>query len=515
LKSAQSGKLRNLEPSMASPRQTISGSERNPPAGSPIGAADTGERIVVSIYLKDPPAEAGTSRQACHDARTQRLKPAIEELAAFAKDHHLTIQEQDPARRLVKLSGSVGELEAAFGTTLQHYQHQGCHFRGRTGPLSVPAPLGDKIEAVLGLDNRPAATPKLVFPRNAAAAGFFPNVIAQLYGFPATPGRGKGQSIALIELGGGFRTDDTATAFHLMNLPLPDVVAVGVSGGMNDPGEDSGADGEVALDIQVAGAAAPAAKIAVYFAPNTDQGFVDAITKAVHDSANAPSVMSISWGAPESDWTEQAVAAMNAAFADAAGFGVSVFAASGDRLAGDGVGDGQPHVDFPASSPGVVGCGGTRLSAGAGIIADEMVWNSDGNGTGGGVSALFPAPDYQGDVTLPTPGRGVPDVAADADPNTGYRIVVNGAVETIGGTSAAAPLWAGLFALLNEARGTPIGAPHALLYANANAFRDITHGDNIENGYGYAAGPGWDACTGLGSPNGAELAKLFGETGTT
>jgi kumamolisin len=496
---------------MPSARQNVSGSVRNTPSGRAVGPADPAEHIDVSIYLKDPPADPGASRDACRDTRAQRLQPAMQELADFAKAHGLTVKEQDPARRLVKLNGSVGDLQTAFGTELKCYEHQGRQFRGRTGALSLPESLADKIEAVLGLDNRPAATPKVVFSRNAAAAGFYPNVIAKLYGFPATPGEGKGQCIALIELGGGFNTADTATAFHVMNLPPPQVVAVGVSGGTNTPGEDQGADGEVALDIQVAGAAAPGAKIAVYFAPNTDQGFVDAITKAVHDTTNKPSVMSISWGAPEADWTDQAIAAMNSAFADAAGFGVSVFAASGDRLASDGVNDGKPHVDFPASSPTVVGCGGTRLSAGAGKIADELVWNSNGVGTGGGVSARFPAPDYQNGITLPASGRGVPDVAADADPNTGYRIVVGGAVETIGGTSAAAPLWAGLFALLNESRSKPIGAPHATLYAHATAFRDVTEGDNIENGYGYAAGPGWDACTGLGTPDGAALAKAFEE----
>ena len=500
---------------MTSPRQSLPGSDRTSPNARDLGSADPGEQIDVSVYLKAPPAGPGEDRGAFIAARMNALQPVIQELSDFAKAHHLTIKEQDPTRRLVKLSGAVGDLEKAFGTELKRYEHKGLCFRGRSGALSLPASLADKIEAVLGLDNRPAATPKLVFPRNAAAAGFYPNVIAGLYGFPKTPGLGKGQCIALIELGGGYSEADTNTAFHVMGLAPPNVVAVGVSGGFNNPGEEQGADGEVALDIQVAGGAAPGAKIAVYFAPNTDQGFVDAITKAVHDGANKPSVMSISWGAPESQWTSQAIAAMNSAFADAAALGVSVFAASGDRLAGDGVNDGKPHVDFPASSPHVVGCGGTRLSAGAGSISDELVWNADGNGTGGGVSTLFQVPDYQSKIALPAQGRGVPDVASEADPSTGYRIVVAGAVETIGGTSAAAPLWAGLFALLNETRTKPIGAPHAVLYANPAAFRDITEGDNIENGYGYAAGPGWDACTGLGSPHGAELAKLFAEKPTS
>ena len=308
-----------------------------------------------------------------------------------------------------------------------------------------------------------------------------------------------------------------------MGLPAPTVTAIGVSGGVNSPGTDPNADGEVALDVQVAGGAAPGAKLAVYFAPNTDQGFVDAITQAVHDAANKPSVMSISWGSPESGWTQQAVAAMTSAFQDAAQAGVSVFAASGDGLATDGQTDGKPHVDFPASSPWVVGCGGTAVQASGGALTGETVWNSNGGGTGGGVSDLFTVPAYQSGVKIPaevhthashkhpraTGGRGVPDVAADADPDTGYRVVVDGKAEVIGGTSAAAPLWSGLFALVNEAAGKSVGQPHPTLYANPAAFNDVTKGNNKSGSIGYSAGPGWDACTGLGTPKGAAVAKAF------
>lgn len=495
---------------MPSSRHVIPGSDRTTPPGQCLGPADPQAHVEISLYLKDQVPESGLSRRDVETTRTQRLVPVLEEVKKFAQAHGLTVCKQDLARRLVGLSGSVSQFEAAFGTKLEHYESDGCRFRGRSGQLSVPSELTGKIEAVLGLDTRPAATPKIVFPRNAAVVSFYPNQVAELYAFPKTSGLGKGECIGIIELGGGYNTSDTAAAFKSMNLNPPTVVAVSVSGAENAPGQDNGADGEVALDIQVAGAAAPGARIAVYFAPNTDQGFVDAITKAVHDKDNAPCVLSISWGAPENSWTQQAIAAMNGAFADAAALGVTVCAASGDSLATDGQTDGAPHVDFPASSPQVVGCGGTRLNASAGKIADEVVWNADGSGTGGGISQLFPQPDYQKTITLPgAASRGVPDVAADADPNSGYRIVVNGAVSTIGGTSAAAPLWAGLFALLNEGRSKPIGQPHELLYQNATAFRDITEGDNKTGNTGYAAGPGWDACTGLGSPNGAALAKVF------
>jgi kumamolisin len=193
-----------------------------------------------------------------------------------------------------------------------------------------------------------------------------------------------------------------------------------------------------------------------------------------------------------------------------------VFAASGDGLASDGQGDGAAHVDFPASSPWVVGCGGTRLETSGAARSGETVWNSNGGGTGGGISALFPVPTYQSGVTLPpsanagaAPGRGVPDVAADADPYTGYQVVVDGQAQVIGGTSAAAPLWAGLFALVNEAAGKPVGQPHATLYGHASAFNDVTSGDNKVSGVGYSAGPGWDACTGLGTPRASAIANLF------
>lgn len=380
--------------------------------------------------------------------------------------------------------------------------------------MSAPDEIADLTEAVLGLDQRPVATAKSVRLIDARAdAGHLPNAVTRLYGFPA--GDGHGETIAIIELGGGVSPDDTRAAFQAMRLPAPEVVSVLVDGATDTPGGDLNADGEVALEVQVAGAAAHGATLAVYFAPNTDRGFVDAISQAAHDDARKVGVMSISWGGPESGWTAQAVAAMTSALQDAVDLGVSVFAASGDGLATDGQGDGRAHVDFPGSSPLVVGCGGTRLAS-ATSPAGETVWNSDGGGTGGGVSVLFPIPAYQAHVRLPasanagaSKGRGVPDVSGDADPNTGYRVVVDGKVEVIGGTSAVAPLWAGLFALINAAAGKPVGQPHATLYGHLSAFNDVRHGDNRSGKVGYAAAAGWDACTGLGSPKGDALAKLF------
>jgi kumamolisin len=268
------------------------------------------------------------------------------------------------------------------------------------------------------------------------------------------------------------------------------------------------------LDIEVAGAVAPGAKVVVYFAPNTDQGFIDAISTAVHDSTNKPSVISISWGGPESSWTQQSITALDQACQSAAALGITITVASGDNGSGDGVTDGANHVDFPASSPHVLACGGTKLVASGSTISSETVWNEEASNegaTGGGVSTVFPLPTWQANSNVPLAGtfagRGVPDVAGDADPSTGYTVRVDGQALVIGGTSAVAPLWAGLIALSNAQNKTTAGFLQPTIYAAkaAPAFRDITSGNNGA----FTAGLGWDACTGLGSPIGTALIPLL------
>jgi kumamolisin len=272
------------------------------------------------------------------------------------------------------------------------------------------------------------------------------------------------------------------------------------------------------LDIEVSGSIAPGSKIVVYFAENTDAGFLNAITTAIHDSTNAPSILSISWGGPESSWTQQAMTSMDEAFQSAAAMGVTVLVAAGDDGSTDGVTDGEQHVDFPSSSPNVLACGGTKLVGSGTTISSEVVWNEEANNegaTGGGVSGFFALPSYQSSAGVPASsnpqgfaGRGVPDVAGDADPTTGYNTLVDGQSGVIGGTSAVAPLWAGLIALINQGIGKPVGFINPLLYQNPNAgdFNDITSGNNGA----YSAGPGWDPCTGLGSPIGVKIASSLG-----
>jgi kumamolisin len=311
-------------------------------------------------------------------------------------------------------------------------------------------------------------------------------------------------------LGGGYKASDLDSFFSNLGMATPQVEAISVDGASNSPtGDSSGPDGEVELDVEVAGSVAPDAQIAVYFAPNTDQGFIDAVSTAVHDAKLKPSIVSISWGGPEDSWTEQARNALNSACQDAAAMGVTVLAASGDDGADDGTS--SPTVDFPAASPYVIACGGTKLTLSGTSIHGEQSWNelsANEGATGGGVSKVFALPNYQQSAKVPPApngfvGRGVPDVAASADPESGYNVIVDGQPSVIGGTSAVAPLWAGLLARINQALGKNVGYVNPLLYStNAEAtFHDITSGNNGD----YSAGPGWDACTGLGSPDGTAL----------
>jgi kumamolisin len=426
-----------------------------------------------------------------------------------------------PSRR-VQVAGSAALLGRVFGTTLDAVTSHGpggaaLPHRHRTGGLSVPADLDGVVTAVLGLDDRPQARaqyrPATTTPgaaQGGAPAAFTPLQLATVYRFPAGLD-GTGQDVAIIELGGGFAQTELDTYFTALGITGPTVHAVRVDGATNTPGADPhGADGEVLLDIEVLGALAPGATLSVYFAPNTDAGFLDAISQATH-ATPTPTAMSISWGQSEDAWTAQARTAFDQAFTDAAALGISVTAAAGDDGSTDRATDGRNHVDFPASSPHVLACGGTRLTTNpaTGAVTSETVWsNGTGHGaTGGGVSDTFPRPAWQSVVSVPGTGRGVPDVAAVADPQTGYRVRVDGQNLVIGGTSAVAPLWAALIARLAQGTGHRLGLLHPTLYRRATPttvppwFRDITTGTNGA----YTATPGWDPCTGLGVPDGTTL----------
>jgi kumamolisin len=490
-------------------RRPLEGSERTIPEGARrVRDAHPDSPVDVTLVLRRRSGAGGSGRTANITGRAEfasRFGADPQDVARiedFAHAHGLAVTSVDLAARSVGLAGTVAQMNAAFDVDLGRYQLGRETFRGREGRVNIPADIAPTVRAVLGLDNRRQAKPHVRTVRpEVAATGYTPPQVAQRYDFP-TDVDGSGQTVAVIELGGGYQADDLDTYFRELGLRTPRITAVSVDGARNTPGIDSDADAEVALDVEVLGAIAQGADLAVYFASPASNGFYNAIAAALHDTQRQPSVISISWGGPEAAWTEQAMTVYDELLADATNLGVTVYAASGDAGAKDGMPPGN-HVDFPASSPHVVGCGGTTLTT-----TSETVWNElpTGGATGGGVSQFFPLPSYQRNVRVPDGHRGVPDVAGDADPSTGYRVRVDGQNTVIGGTSAVAPLWAALTALINQKIGHPVGAPHDTLYtqASAKAFHDITTGNND----GYTASPGWDPCTGLGTPDGAKIAQL-------
>jgi kumamolisin len=543
----------------------LPGSERaSLPESEQLGAVDGTQQIEVTLVTRRRAAlprdlvEGPATLTREQFAEQHGTDPAdLDLVSTVLAGHGLRVSSADAGARRVTVTGTIAALSAAFGATLRLARTpdpvtgQGMvEHRYREGGLQIPAELNGIVLAVLGLDDRPQARAQF---RRAPAAGsrttapgstapaptapgpggpppaaapaaaptsYTPPQVAGLYQFPAGTD-GTGQTIAIIELGGGFGSSDLDPYFAGLGLPVPSVTAASVDGAANQPGQDpNGADGEVLLDIEVAGGVAPGAAQVVYFAPNTDQGFVDAVTTAVH-ATPTPVVVSISWGQSEDSWTAQARTSLDQAMADAAALGVTVTVAAGDNGSSDGQSGSAAHVDFPASSPHALACGGTSLrgNASTGVISSETVWNdgASGGATGGGVSDTFGLPTWQATAGVPAQagaaaGRGVPDVAGCADPATGYQVLVDGQSTVIGGTSAVAPLWAGLISRLAQSTGKPFGLIQPLLYAGVTAgtaapgFRDITSGSNGA----YAAGPGWDACTGLGSPEGSSLLTTLG-----
>jgi kumamolisin len=533
----------------------LTGSERGlVPQAQDLGPAEPEHDITATVVLapaagatddgtftsEDPARRRYLSRQELAERRGAS-EESVAELRRFAEEHGLRLGGVDLARRTVEVSGTVAQFNAAFRTDLRRFQLPGETFRSRVGPLHVPASLEPSVEAVVGLTDRIQARTRYRRhePQAAAAAGtsFTPPEVARLYGFP-TGLTGAGQCVGILELdtpvdpndpnspsGAGYSTADLDAYFAGLGIdPPPEVIAVPVDGGSNSPGVNPDVDVEVVLDIEVIGAVAPGVTIVVYFAPNTDQGFVDAIKAAVHDDVHRPSVFSISWGAAEEEWSAMTRAAVDSALQDAAAVGMTVLAASGDDGSRDGVADGRVHTDYPASSPWAVGCGGTRITVENGAIRHEEVWNdaSSGHGAGGGgISKAYQRPRYQQHVTVPpdaddhTRGRGVPDVSGNASPLSGYRIRLNGGQSAVvGGTSAVAPLYSALVALADEAVEVPLGFLLPIAYSPARSllFHDIRTGNNRVDPQlkGYDAGHGWDPCSGLGRFDGTRLLATLG-----
>ncbi|CAB3757023.1 S53 family peptidase [Paraburkholderia humisilvae] len=518
-------------------KHVVAGSERQPVVGSKrLHPTDPHEEIEVKLKLR-------RKNDAAYQALIHKLEegetvPAMDrktfasqfgtssadctKVHEFASAHGMKVVREAPQSHLMVLAGTVAHFQKAFDVKLDVYTHPKLgKYRGRSGPVHVPDELEGIVTAVLGLDNRPQARPYVhaKFDANSTndepqPVAFNPLQLASRYKFPHADGRG--QCIGILEFGGGYRDRDLQAYFGLLGVPMPEVVSVDIGHATNSPSPDpQGADLEVALDVEVCGAVAPAAKIAVYFAENTEAGFIEALATAIHDDVNQPTVISISWGAAESEWTQQTVARLNDALQMAALLGITVCIASGDSGSHDAGPNKPDAVNFPASSPFALACGGTRIDEHGDGAKAEVVWNDGpkGGATGGGISTLFERPVWQAGLSAArTKGeaielthRGVPDVAGDASPDSGYLVIVGGRVGAIGGTSAVAPLWAGLVARINSIKGAPLGFVTPRLYRHAGVCKDIRHGNNGD----FAGSKGWDACTGIGVPDGEAIARTL------
>jgi kumamolisin len=574
---------------MANPSRMIAlpGSHRPAvPGARLLKPADPAQRIKVSIYVRQNPHRHTKALPSVEELNAQLpgkrtyftdeqfnevygADPAdLKKIETWAKACNLKVLDSSVPKRRVLVEGTIGDISKAFGVNLNEYEHPKTgRYRGREGQIFLAPEVHDLIDGVFGLDNRPVGRPRrrpskappvpwetlkpAKGPSRAAVTNpfpgaFFPPEVAQLYDYPPDLD-GSDQNVAIFAFNGGSEGDPHGgyklpalkTYFErVLGGRTPSIQDVVVHGPGNDPGPDTpqsaqqgDATGEVMLDMCVVGSLAPGANIFMYFTIFTSQGWVDALHDAVTDN-NDIAIVSISYGNPEDDpngaWTRMGVKVVNTALEAAAAKGITICCASGDDGSSDQENDGKAHVDFPASSPNVLGVGGTRLKSTGGskpAIASETVWNDllQGEGAGGGgISVVFSKPAYQDAVDVPPSvnpphviGRGVPDVAADADPETGVVIInVNGKnLESIGGTSAAAPTWAALIARLNQGLKARCGFLNTVLYTRfaRGVLNDITQGNNGA----YSAGVGWDACTGLGTPDGQRLLQaLAGKTKT-
>jgi kumamolisin len=447
----------------------------------------------------------------------------LDAIETFALEHNLMVTFRCAAERSVVLRGRLGDLLNAFPCSVMNYHHATGTYRGRRGDILIPQQFQGVITGIFGFDTRPKHRSR-VHARSGSAAGpggkngVASTDFAKRYNFPTTFQNtkldGTGQTIGIIELGGGYKPGDIATYFKEIKVSKPNVVAVSVDHGHNTPTNPQSADGEVMLDIEVAGAVAPHARIAVYFAPNQGNGMLDAISAAVHDAARNPSVISISWGEPEDFLDAQALTAYHEMFVAAAAAGVTICTAAGDHGTADMEAqnwDNKIHVDHPSSDDYVLACGGTQIDSNTDVVWNDGTSLDEGGwSTGGGVSVVTALPSYQNDAGIPNSlvshkkGRGVPDIAMSA---TNYFTRVDGFEGASGGTSAVAPLMAGLVVLLNQAKGKHVGFLNPFLYGTQGVTKDVTKGNNglANTTQGYSAGNGWDACSGLGTPDGTAI----------
>ena len=483
------------------------------PGSRRIGTLSADERFKITVILRPRSGHGERFPQRWHHKILSREEFAavhgadpqdIVQIEAFAKANTLLVEGVYPAKRAIELSGTAADVSKAFQVDLVLYEYEGEQFTSYTGPIYLPAELAPLIQGILSLDNRPIFKPALVRGMTNTVPIPIQNA-RSAYNF-STGVDGSGQTVGIICLGGGYLVSDISTFFQGLGLSMPTIINVPANG--NNPGQNNLVNLEITQDIQMVGAIAPGATIAVYFGLNSSLNeMMIALTAAIHDTVNNPSVISISAGKLESIVGATGNFLLEGAFQDAADHGITVLAPTGDD--GSNVG-----VESPASCPHVTAGGGTVLTLSGGVPVSEVVWNNSPIGaTGGGVSDFFDLPPYQSTTGIPVSatnpgriGRGVPDVASHADSFSGF--VFQGNPMAVSGTSATPPLWAGLVALINQLKGAPIGFLNPVLYGRVGpvgALNDILSGTNGA----YTAGPGWDACTGWGSPNGNVVANLL------
>ena len=502
-----------------------------------------------AVYAVSDPASASYGRHLSPEAVRDLVAPGYQDLdavLAFLRDAGLRVDGVAGARTAVQASGPAGAVARAFDAPIGVFTAAAAISAGRRRAYgierdpTIPASLAAVIRGVAGLNDLPAARrfPPLLAPKRSRVprrgpgaargpgGGFTPQEIHEAYGVagPAEAG-GKGERVAILEFGGGFSSADFAAFCAAYGLPAADVTEVSVSGAQNDYRGKGDADVEVALDMDWVRATAPEAELDLWWAPNVDAGWADFLAALLDaPEARRPGVVSISWGMPEDGFsTSRRYDQTRQLFQACALLGITFVCASGDagaadELANDSWYDGQRHVDFPSVVPEVTGVGGTKLVPAARGFA-ETAWNDGGGASGGGFSRLIAVPAWQKSAVAGrrgVTGRGVPDVSAVASPDPGLSIRVRGRWTAAGGTSVAAPIWAGFLARINAARlsaGKPrLGAANAALYAAGGAaFRDVVRGGNsFANVAGFSAVPGWDPVTGLGTPRVALLAGALG-----
>jgi len=529
----------------------VQGSERSVLPGA-IAAGRSNSKATIDVSLKvrrkkvlpalmGRPHELMTRDKLCQTYGASQAD--IDEVVKILGNFGLNLVDANRATRTVRLRGTVAAMEEAFQVRLFNYSHVGGNYRGRVGPVQVPSVLKDIVQGVFGLDNRQVARRRRHPVRDhdqaklgsVPSAWYVPSELASHYQFP--PGNGSGQTVGLLEFGGGFFPQDLNKFCALANIaPAPNVIPISTDGTPTD--SKDGREGEVMLDIEVVAGICPKANIAVYFAQWGEQGWLAALDAAVHDQTNNPTVLSVSWGnAEDTDiWTDQAMEQINQSLQDAAMLGVTVCVAAGDDGSSDAIADGLAHVDFPSSSPYALAVGGTTIVDKSGAQPD-IAWKEgdglradNGGSSGGGVSVKFPRPAWQGDVQIKSVnpgaivGRCVPDLAANADWNASpYLLVVDGQPQPNGGTSAASPLVASLLTLINaeraQAAAHPVGYLTPVLYQSSDgngttigaiACTDVVSGENTTDKIGgYSAGPGYDAVSGWGTPIGVKLASAI------